>query len=60
MPQSFFFGAVCNYENQSVVDIAKAQEVLGFTPTPFADVIQATTEWHTPLLSLDSSGTGTV
>ena len=45
---------VCNYENQSAIDIEKAKEILGWSPTAFADVIQATTDWHTPHLT-DSS-----
>eukprot|EP01043_Picozoa_sp_COSAG02_P021006 COSAG02_NODE_1054_length_14930_cov_2157.848291_5_plen_73_part_00 len=45
---------VCNYENQSAIDIEKAKKVLGWAPTPFADVIQATTGWHTPHLTKDS------
>lgn len=46
---------VCNYENQSAIDITKAQRVLGWEPTSFAEFIKATTDWHTPLLL----GTGT-
>ena len=42
---------VCNYENQSVIDIEKAKTILGWAPTPFADAIQATTDWHTPHLT---------
>lgn len=45
---------VCNYENQSAIDIEKAKLILGWAPTPFADVIQATTDWHTPHLTQDS------
>jgi nucleoside-diphosphate-sugar epimerase len=37
-------------ENQSSIDIEKAQRVLGWEPTPFEDFIQVTTDWHTPLL----------
>lgn len=45
---------VCNYENQSAIDIEKAKTILGWAPTPFAKVIQTTTDWHTPYLTNDS------
>ena len=45
-------GQVANYEKQSVIDIQKAQRVLGWSPTPFAEFIKATVDWHTPLLKI--------
>ena len=39
-----------SYEAQSCLDIRKAQRVLGWQPTPFADVLSATVAWHIPLL----------
>ena len=32
---------VCNYQNQSSIDIEKAKRVLGWEPTPFADAMRS-------------------
>jgi len=39
-----------SYEGQSCLDISKAKRVLGWKPTPFAEAVKATVEWHRPLL----------
>eukprot|EP01048_Picozoa_sp_COSAG05_P013466 COSAG05_NODE_1437_length_4887_cov_5.343150_4_plen_333_part_00 len=39
-----------SYEAQSCLDITKAQQVLGWTPTPFSEVLRETVAWHIPLL----------
>jgi nucleoside-diphosphate-sugar epimerase len=39
-----------SYEGQSCLDISKAQRVLGWAPSTFAEAIKATVEWHRPLL----------
>ena len=36
---------VCNYQNQSCIDIEKAKRVLGWEPTPFADAMRDTVDW---------------
>ena len=36
---------VCNYQNQSSIDIEKAKRVLGWEPTPFADAMRDTVDW---------------
>eukprot|EP00927_Polykrikos_kofoidii_P073705 TRINITY_DN69721_c0_g1_i1.p1 TRINITY_DN69721_c0_g1~~TRINITY_DN69721_c0_g1_i1.p1 ORF type:complete len:386 (-),score=46.46 TRINITY_DN69721_c0_g1_i1:110-1267(-) len=43
--------ALRNYENQGVIDVSKAERVLGFRATPFDHWMQETVAWHSPLLS---------
>lgn len=43
--------ALRSYEGQACLDVSKARSVLGWEPTPWADAIKATAEWHRPLLA---------
>ena len=47
--------ALRNYENQGELDVTRARRELGWRPTPLAEWMRETVEWHAPLLD-DNEG----